>query len=96
MADNVTDSIRARLCELIVPSMPRNVDPLHRDFYNGFNQCRAEVLANLESLKPEPHCESCTCFVGVEYSKPEGWSIEEIEVFLAIDPATITYMQGGW
>lgn len=42
------------------------------------------IDTNIESLKEEPHCSSCTCEEVKHINDPYGWSIEECERFLSI------------
>lgn len=59
-----------------------------------FRELQSMAAANLASLTEPSHCESCTC--GRTRKDPTGWSAEDIEAFLKIDPNTVTYISGGW
>lgn len=59
--------------------------------FDAFNAVRRMVLNNLESLNKMHDCPSCQCEIN-----PVGWSIEECNKVLAIDPAKVWRAGGGW
>lgn len=61
---------------------------------DAFRTLQAMAKANLESLKQEKHCESCTC--DLPDIKPEWWDPDSCRRLLEIDPSTITFMEGSW
>ena len=38
------------------------------------------------------HCKTCTC----PTVKPDGWSVEEIDKLLSVDPSEVWRAGGGW
>ena len=59
---------------------------------DAFNAVRRMVSTNLNSLKKKHECPCCTC----EEAAPFGWSVEEINKVLAIDPEKVWRAGGGW
>lgn len=59
-----------------------------------FREIQMMAKLNLESLKPEKHCETCSCH-SVE-SVPDGWSADDLRSILAIDANSITSVEGSW
>ena len=60
---------------------------------DAFRQLQAMAAANLDSLKQDKHCETCSC--DLPDRVPSGWSIEACKELLDIDAKTVTYIDGG-
>lgn len=70
-------------------------DRLKEAAQDAFVLLQEMAKANLQSLDPPQHCETCTCDATHRIT-PNGWCAEDLEAILAIDPDTITYLHGGW
>lgn len=56
-----------------------------------FKSLQSLVRENVEYLIP-CHCETCKCKPVI----PTGWGGEPVELFLSIDPDSITSIEGGY
>lgn len=59
---------------------------------DGFLEVQQMLRNNLESLKPHHDCPCCSC----QSKVPVGWSVDEINKVLAIDPTKVWRAGGGW
>jgi hypothetical protein len=57
---------------------------------------QAMALENKESLKREPHCETCKCPGTTGYRAPEWWDIESIDRLLAVPVERVWRAGGGY
>ncbi len=58
---------------------------------DAFNIVRRMIGTNLNSINKMHDCPNCKCEV-----KPLGWSVDEINRVLAVDPDKVWRAGGGW
>jgi hypothetical protein len=77
-----------------VISTAQYADRLPAAAWDCFLELQRMAKENLDSLREEKHCETCTC--ELKERVPHGWDADKIRQFLKIPFMSITFISGGF